>query len=142
MRHETLLNMGGVLIHGPLSQRKEIVMNAWKGYRNAAARVIAGVCLLTAAGCTEPMSNTSKGALLGAGIGAGTGALAGGGKGAAIGAAVGGVGGAIVGNQMDRNERGRYDDEYEQERQRQEYERQRLEDERRRDRRDRRDDDY
>ena len=110
-------------------------MKQRKDYGNSAAQVIAGVFLLTAAGCTEPMSNTQKGALLGAGVGAGTGALAGGGKGAAIGGAAGAIGGAIIGNQMDQNERRRYDDyQYEEEQRRREYERQRLEDERRRDR--------
>ena len=98
---------GGLNIYNSPLSGKEMFMKQWKDYGNSAAQIIAGVFLLTAAGCTEPMSNTQKGALLGAGIGAGTGALAGGGKGAAIGGAAGAVGGAIIGNQMDRNERDR-----------------------------------
>lgn len=52
---------------------------------------------LAVSGCAN-MSETQKGAAIGAGAGAVVGAVAGGTKGAAIGAGVGAVGGAIAGN--------------------------------------------
>ncbi|MGN1237582.1 MAG: OmpA family protein [Muribaculaceae bacterium] len=70
--------------------------------------VISGALLLCTTGCN--MSNTGKGAAIGAGggaaAGAGLGAIFGGGKGAAIGAAIGtavGAGaGALIGHKMDK----------------------------------------
>lgn len=72
--------------------------------------------MLTAAlsyGCTtlnpytgeQKVSNTTKGAVIGAASGAAIGAIAGGGKGAAIGAASGAVAGGAVGVYMDAQER-------------------------------------
>lgn len=59
-------------------------------------------------GCAS-MSNTGKGAAIGAGggaaLGAGIGALAGKGKGAAIGAAVGSGTGALIGRRMDKQKK-------------------------------------
>ena len=68
-------------------------------------KVLAGMLLISVAGCSEPLTTREKGALVGAGIGAGTGALLGKGKGAAIGGAAGALGGAIVGDQMQRRGR-------------------------------------
>ena len=77
--------------------------------RKSASGILMGALLLTAVGCSEPLTTREKGALLGGAGGAGIGALAGGGKGAAIGGAVGALGGAVVGDQMQRRERERYD---------------------------------
>lgn len=103
-------------------------------YSVIVAQVCASVALLMAIGCSRPLSNTEKGALLGGAGGAGIGALIGKGKGAAIGGAAGAVGGAIIGNQMDQRERDQYygDDRYYEEQRQREYEQQRLEEERRR----------
>lgn len=62
-----------------------------------------GLFLVTAIGCSSPLTMREKGALLGGGAGAGIGALAGGGKGAAIGGTAGALGGALIGDQMERN---------------------------------------
>jgi uncharacterized protein YcfJ len=71
-------------------------------------RVLGLVPLLLLCSCSS-MSNTDRGILGGAGIGAVTGAIVGGavknpGAGAAIGAAVGGVSGGLVGNAIDKSE--------------------------------------
>ncbi|HEV8715223.1 MAG TPA: YMGG-like glycine zipper-containing protein [Candidatus Binatia bacterium] len=76
--------------------------------RKSGSGVLIGTLLLTAVGCSEPLTTREKGALLGGVGGAGIGALAGGGKGAAIGGAAGALGGAVVGDQMQRRERERY----------------------------------
>jgi len=75
--------------------------------------IIPSVGAMLAAGCmaTNPysgeqeVSNTTKGAVIGAASGAAIGAIAGGGKGAAIGAASGAVAGGAVGLYMDEQER-------------------------------------
>ncbi|HXG21011.1 MAG TPA: glycine zipper domain-containing protein [Methylomirabilota bacterium] len=105
------------------------------GYCNAAITLLTGATLGMVIGCSQPLSTREKGALLGAGVGAGTGAIFGGGKGAAIGGAAGALGGAIIGDQMQRREGDPY---YEEQRQREqaEYERQQRELERERRRRD------
>ena len=72
---------------------------------NGMVGVLAGTLLLTAVGCSEPLSTREKGALLGGAGGAGIGAIAGGGKGAAIGGAAGALGGAVIGDQMQRRDR-------------------------------------
>ena len=64
-------------------------------------------CLLVLGGCSQPLSNRERGALIGGGAGAAGGALIGGitgapGTGALIGGAAGAVGGAVVGDQKDR----------------------------------------
>jgi uncharacterized protein YcfJ len=108
-------------------------MRQKKSYTAMAVRILASVALLVVTGCSRPLSNTEKGALLGGAGGAGVGALIGKGKGAAIGGAAGAVGGAIIGNQMDQREREMYgDDRYYEEQRRREYEQQRIEEERRR----------
>jgi uncharacterized protein YcfJ len=70
--------------------------------RKNVVALLAGTLLLTAVGCSTPLTMREKGALLGGGAGAGIGALAGGGTGAAIGGAAGALGGAIIGDQMER----------------------------------------
>src|SRR5262245_63970615 len=65
--------------------------------------------VLTAQGCSQPLSTREKGALTGVGLGAATGAIIGAavgnpGAGAAIGGALGGVGGGLVGDQLQRRE--------------------------------------
>jgi outer membrane protein OmpA-like peptidoglycan-associated protein len=64
-------------------------------------------------GCSQPMTRTEKGALIGTGAGAATGAVLGQAIGrdtgstligAAVGAAVGGVAGGMIGNYMDKQE--------------------------------------
>lgn len=73
--------------------------------RTSGTAILAGTLLLTAVGCSEPLTTREKGALLGGAGGAGIGALAGGGKGAAIGGAAGALGGAVVGDQIQQNRR-------------------------------------
>jgi uncharacterized protein YcfJ len=108
-------------------------MRRRKNYAAIAAQILASVALLAVTGCSRPLSNTEKGALLGGAGGAGVGALIGKGKGAAIGGAAGAVGGAIIGNQMDQGGYNQYgDDRYYEEQRRRAYEQQRLEEERRR----------
>jgi uncharacterized protein YcfJ len=108
-------------------------MRRRKRYTAIVVQILASVALLAVTGCSRPLSNTEKGALLGGAGGAGVGALVGKGKGAAIGGAAGAVGGAIIGNQMDQREREMYgDDSYYEEQRRREYEQQRIEEERRR----------
>jgi YMGG-like Gly-zipper len=110
---------------------KEREMRRRKKYAAIAAQILASVALLAVTGCSRPLSNTEKGALLGGAGGAGVGALIGKGKGAAIGGAAGAVGGAIIGNQMDQGGYEQYgDDRYYEEQRRREYEQQRLEEER------------
>ena len=70
--------------------------------------LLAGTLLLTAVGCSEPLTTREKGALIGGGAGAGIGGIAGGGTGAAIGGAAGALGGAVVGDQIQRREDERY----------------------------------
>jgi uncharacterized protein YcfJ len=69
--------------------------------------VLGGALLVTAVGCSTPLSTREKGALIGGGAGAGVGALMGGGTGAAIGGAAGALGGAVVGDQMQKRDRER-----------------------------------
>jgi len=76
--------------------------------RTSGTALMAGTVLLTAVGCSEPLSRREQGALIGGGAGAGIGALAGGGKGAAIGGVAGALGGAVIGDQVQRQERERY----------------------------------
>jgi len=76
--------------------------------RTSGTAILAGTLLLTAVGCSEPLTTREKGALLGGAGGAGIGALAGGGKGAAIGGAAGALGGAVVGDQIQQNRRYNY----------------------------------
>jgi YmgG-like glycine-zipper protein len=126
-----------VEIHIPIythpTCRKEREMRRRNKYAAIAAHLFASVALLAVTGCSRPLSNTEKGALLGGAGGAGVGALLGKGKGAAIGGAAGAVGGAIIGNQMDQGGYDQYGDErYYEEQRRREYEQQRLEEERRR----------
>jgi len=73
--------------------------------RTSGTAFIAGTLLLTAVGCSSPLTPREQGALIGGGAGAGIGALAGGGTGAAIGGAAGALGGAVVGDQVQRNRR-------------------------------------
>ncbi|MGE0684062.1 MAG: glycine zipper domain-containing protein [Candidatus Binatia bacterium] len=66
------------------------------------------------AGCSQPLSNREKGALIGGGAGAAGGALIGGltgapGTGALVGGAAGAVGGALAGDQKDKRERDWWD---------------------------------
>jgi hypothetical protein len=76
------------------------------------------VCgLALAAAVAGGCNNAGEGALTGAGIGAlaglGIGSLTGNaGAGAAIGAIAGGVGGAVLGDQNERRDRRRYDDDW------------------------------
>jgi outer membrane protein OmpA-like peptidoglycan-associated protein len=71
------------------------------------------VAMALLAGCSQPMTRTEKGALIGTGAGAATGAVLGQAIGrdtgstligAAVGAAVGGATGGLVGNYMDKQE--------------------------------------
>jgi YMGG-like Gly-zipper len=71
--------------------------------RTSCAAILTGSLLLSALGCSTPLTPREQGALIGGGAGAGIGALAGGGKGAAIGGAAGALGGAIVGDQVQRD---------------------------------------
>ena len=120
-------------IYANLHCGKEREMTRRKKYAAIAAQILASVALLAVTGCSRPLSNTEKGALLGGAGGAGIGALIGKGKGAAIGGAAGAVGGAIIGSQMDQGGYDQYgDDRYYEEQRRREYEQQRLEEERRR----------
>ena len=124
-----------VSIHIPIDANphcgKEREMRRRKNYAAIAAQILASVALLAVTGCSRPLSNTEKGALLGGAGGAGVGALIGKGKGAAIGGAAGAVGGAIIGSQMDQGGYEQYgDDRYYEEQRRREYEQQRLEEER------------
>jgi len=124
-----------VSIHIPIDANphcgKEREMRRRKNYAAIAAQILASVALLAVTGCSRPLSNTEKGALLGGAGGAGIGALIGKGKGAAIGGAAGAVGGAIIGSQMDQGGYEQYgDDRYYEEQRRRAYEEQRLEEER------------
>lgn len=82
-----------------------------KGLKTLVMLLVGGSMICATSSCN--MSNTSKGALIGggggAGVGAGVGALIGGGKGAAIGSAIGaavGAGaGALIGNKMDKQKK-------------------------------------
>ena len=76
--------------------------------RKSSNGILLGTLVLTAIGCSEPLTTREKGALFGGVGGAGIGALAGGGKGAAIGGAAGALGGAVIGDQMQRREREYY----------------------------------
>jgi Glycine zipper len=76
-----------------------------------------GIAILTLSfalgGCSQPLSNREKGALIGGGAGAAGGALIGGltgapGTGALVGGAAGAVGGALAGDQKDKREREEY----------------------------------
>ncbi|SNB46948.1 OmpA family protein [Geobacter sp. DSM 9736] len=78
-------------------------------------KVMIGAALVATAlaGCSQPLSNTKKGSLLGTGAGAATGALLGQviGRdtestliGAGAGAVVGGISGALIGDYMDKQE--------------------------------------
>lgn len=76
--------------------------------RVAVTAVVAGGPLLGLAGCNNAGEGAFSGAALGALAGMGLGALTGDmGKGAAAGAIVGGIGGLIIGDQNERNSRGR-----------------------------------
>ena len=89
--------------------------------------VLAGILLITAAGCSQPLTTREKGALLGGAFGAGSGALIGGGKGAAIGGALGAVGGGLTGDQLQKQENVQTEQQRQIEAQQQELERQRQE---------------
>ncbi|MGE0821240.1 MAG: glycine zipper domain-containing protein [Candidatus Binatia bacterium] len=76
---------------------------------NQTAAVILSL-LFIFGGCSQPLSNREKGALIGGGAGAAGGALIGGitgapGTGAIVGGTAGAVGGALAGEQKDRRER-------------------------------------
>lgn len=76
--------------------------------RVAMIAVIGGSPVLGLAGCNNAGEGAFSGAALGALAGLGLGALTGDmGKGAAAGAIVGGIGGLIIGDQNERNSRGR-----------------------------------
>lgn len=83
-------------------------------------RLRAALAVAAAAGMVSVQSgcnNAGEGALSGAALGAlggmAIGSLSGDmGKGAAIGAVAGGLGGAVLGDQNQRRERRRYDDDY------------------------------
>jgi len=78
--------------------------------RTSGIALLAGTLLVTAVGCAGgPLTKREKGALFGGAGGAGVGALLGGGTGAAIGGAAGALGGAVVGDQMQRRDRSRYE---------------------------------
>jgi len=76
-------------------------------------RIVVIIAVLMLQGCSQPMTKTQKGAVVGTGVGAAAGAGLGqaiGGDtkatllGAAIGATVGGLSGAAIGNYMDKQE--------------------------------------
>jgi uncharacterized protein YcfJ len=78
--------------------------------RTVQASVAILTLTLTLGGCTQPLSNREKGALIGGGAGAAGGALIGGltgapGTGALVGGAAGAIGGAVAGDQKDKRER-------------------------------------
>lgn len=89
--------------------------------------LLAGVLLVTVAGCSQPLTTREKGALVGGALGAGTGALIGGGRGAAIGGALGAVGGGLTGDQLQRQETIQAEQQRQIEQQQRELERQRQE---------------
>lgn len=82
-------------------------LSSWISLRSAVVALV--VISFTAAGCAQ-LSQTERGAAIGAGAGAVVGGVVGANygntaKGAIIGAAVGGTAGAIIGQQMDRQAR-------------------------------------
>jgi len=82
--------------------------------RKAKASTAILTLMLALGGCTQPLSNREKGALIGGGAGAAGGALIGGltgapGTGALVGGAAGAIGGAIAGDQKDKRERDQWD---------------------------------
>ncbi|MFN0012225.1 MAG: glycine zipper domain-containing protein [Phycisphaerales bacterium] len=84
------------------------VRGVWQGLRRGTAPVGLAAAVAMTAGC----NNAGEGALTGAGLGAATGAIIGSftgsaGAGALIGAAAGAVGGGVIGDQNQRNARGR-----------------------------------
>jgi len=78
--------------------------------RHISASMMALAIAFILGGCSGPLSNREKGALIGGGAGAAGGALIGGiagapGTGAVVGGAAGAVGGALVGDERDRRRR-------------------------------------
>ena len=86
-----------------LKEKHYITTYRW--FHHGIIGVLSGALLLTAVGCSTPLSKREKGALIGGSAGAGVGALIGGGTGAAIGGALGAGGGALVGDQLQKQDR-------------------------------------
>ncbi|MBI3247649.1 MAG: hypothetical protein HYZ50_14185 [Deltaproteobacteria bacterium] len=80
-------------------------MIAYSRFHQGIIGILGGVSLVTAMGCSTPLSKREKGALIGGGTGARVGALIGGGTGAAIGGALGAGGGVLIGDQLQKQDR-------------------------------------
>jgi hypothetical protein len=84
---QTPISLSHVRNMNCLSQKEQQDMRTYSRWQQGRIGVLGGAVLVTAIGCSTPLSTREKGALIGGGAGAGAGALIGGGVGAAIGGA-------------------------------------------------------